>query len=223
MESPSASAQIRDMLLEEMSVGALVAGQKLPTERELAGRFGVSRTIVRDALTFLEAENRVSRHVGKGTFVTALRQPQIPDGSMDASPVKLIEARQAIESELAALAVMNATEADLRKIAQACSDLENASSLVEFERLDGEFHAAIAEATHNELLYGAYRLISQARDHPEWQRLKQKRHSARPARRHEVYREHRLIMEALTDRDAIGARSAMLQHLASVRTNLLGR
>lgn len=218
---------VKDYLMDGLSTGALVAGQKLPTERELAMRFHVSRTVVRDALNVLEAERRIVRHVGRGTFVAGDFPTEPPwalptSARADTSPSKLMEARAAIESELAALAVLNATEADLKWIRTVCQSLGEAAAPEDFEREDAEFHRAIAIATHNALLLNAYDLVAHARGDPEWRKLKAKRHLARPDRRLEVLEEHQAILVALEERDATAAREAVLAHLSKVRANILG-
>lgn len=222
--SSQATRPVLDFVSRSLSSGVLVAGQRLPTERELAMQFRVSRTIVRQALTVLEAEQRIVRHVGRGTFVANGSAPAVPEergGRIDASPSMLIEARCALESMLAEIAVLNATEADLAGIGAACEALGEAESPLAFERADAAFHRAIAEATHNGLLIAAYDLIASGRQGSEWRKLKQKRHAARPERRPEVMHEHRAILAALTERDADAARLAMLDHLQRVRANLL--
>jgi DNA-binding FadR family transcriptional regulator len=224
----TSAEQIKSHLASELSLGALAAGQKLPTERELASRFNVSRTVVRDALILLEADRLIIRQVGRGTFVAdalasagaADAPPELPAGM---SPAALLEARSVIEGELAALAVLNATEADVEMISSCCGALPAAKTSTEFERLDSAFHRAIAVATHNPLLLAAYGLIASARDNPEWRKLKRQRHQANPRRRAQVQNEHQRVVDAIRNRDAAAARRHMLAHLNDVRINLLGR
>ena len=219
--------QVRDYLTGELATGALGVGQKLPTERELASRFQVSRTVVRDALVLLEAESRIVRQVGRGTFVAPLSLgaggPARGTETPLASPSALLEARSVIEGELAALAVLNATVQDLEALDAACRATATAATPADFERLDSAFHRAIAAATHKPVLMAADEVVESARDNPEWRKLKVQRHLARPSRRAEVQEEHQRVVAAIEKRDAAGARRHMLAHLNAVRINLLGR
>lgn len=217
---PATAEQVRDYLAESMNAGDFVAGQKLPTERALSDQFGVSRTVVREALLLLEAQRRIVRHVGRGTFVAD--QPDA-DSAAEFSPAELIEARMVIEGELAALAVLNASERDVEKIRSMCESLDYGASPTEFEIYDCAFHHTIAVAGQNALLLAGYNLVAAARQNVEWRRLKALRHETRPNRRAEVLDEHHSIVDAIKARDGFRAREAMLHHLYRVRMNLLGR
>jgi DNA-binding FadR family transcriptional regulator len=212
---------VRAYLADGMTAGRFTAGQKLPTERELAERFSVSRTVVREAMVMLEANRAIVRHVGRGTFV-AEAAPANAD-TAEVSPAALIEARAVIESELAALAVLNASHRDITAIHTACEAFDPSAGTQEFELYDHAFHRAIAVAAKNALLLASHDLVAGARKGSEWRRLKAISHASRPERRSEVLREHRAIVEAIESGDGAGARQAMLQHLHRVRMNLLGR
>lgn len=229
------SAQtIRDFICEGIASGALRGGQRLPTERALAERFAVSRAAVRRALTILEGEARITRHIGRGTFIADQLDPSCPPAQTvngetgtavirnDTSPSKILEARAVLEVQIIELAVVNATEADLETIRDVCESLENASSPAEFERLDADFHRCIAAATHNVLIVGAYDLVNAARRSPEWRKLKERSGLSNPGRRARVQDEHRAIVQALAERHSLEARQAVRTHLAQVRENLLG-
>ncbi|MEF2554335.1 FCD domain-containing protein [Aurantimonas sp. A2-1-M11] len=212
---------VRDYLADSMATGLFTAGQKLPTERELAERFSVSRTVVREAMVMLEINRSIVRQVGRGTFVAeATPSSPVP---LEFSPADLIEARTVIESELAALAVLNAGDREIEAIRAACESLDPDATTQEFEFYDCAFHRAIAVAAKNALLLAGYDLIATARMGAEWRRLKAFRHASRPERRGEVLSEHRAIVDAIEGRDGAEARKEMLQHLYRVRMNLLGR
>jgi DNA-binding FadR family transcriptional regulator len=224
--------QIREFLRGGLSGGQLAPGQRLPTERGLAERFEVSRAAVRHALTVLEVEGWIQRRAGSGTYlkpsesngdaVISSKSANAMTMALATSPSQILEARASIEVKLAELAVVNATEQDLRSIRRCCDQLAADLTPEDFEHCDRMFHRSIAVATHNELLLGCFDLLNAARDNPEWRKLKSRRHRAAPERRAAVEQEHRAIAEAIADRDIDAAKSSTLEHMARVRMNLLG-
>ncbi|MGD1880303.1 MAG: FadR/GntR family transcriptional regulator [Kiloniellaceae bacterium] len=224
--------EIREYLRGGLSAGQLAPGQRLPTERGRAERFAVSRAAVRHALTVLEVEGWIQRRAGSGTYlkpaesngnaVISSKSANAMTMALATSPSQILEARTALEVTLAELAVVNATEHDLRDIRSYCAQLSADLSPEEFEISDRLFHRAIAVATHNELLLGCFDLLNAARDNPEWRKLKSRRHRAAPERREAVAREHQAVVEAIAARDIEAAKATTLEHMAKVRLNLLG-
>ena len=103
------SEQLADALAVSIRDGQMSAGQKLPTEQALVERFGVSRTVVREAMSRLKTLGLVESRQGSGAFVMATSQAALeqlslePDGSVDAV-IQMVEVRRALEAESAALA-----------------------------------------------------------------------------------------------------------------------
>jgi DNA-binding FadR family transcriptional regulator len=95
---------------------------------------------------------------------------------------------------------------------------ENADSFEQFEHWDGALHQAIADATHNSFVLSVFRLMNEVRERAEWGQLK--RRSLTPERRRAYELEHRALVAALRERDALAARKAIALHLAHVRRNL---
>lgn len=219
------ATRVREHLAGQIRAGRLQHDERLPTERHLADSMGISRAAVREAFAAMESEGLIRREVGRGTFVT---MPEDPVGRflsplrLEASPAKLIEARFVIEPQMVELAVVNATPSDVVALHAQCDLLQGARSSAEFETLDRAFHRAIVEATRNPLLTAIYDALNAARETPEWRKLKEHRFVDRPERRPHVIAEHRAIVAGMEERDAAGARAAMLAHLGSVRVNLLG-
>src|SRR5271155_585514 len=100
--------------------GSMPAGAKLPTERVLAKRFRVPRSVVRKALLPLEIEGRVTRQVGRGSFVSNGHEEQraVSTDPVDTSPAELLDACLTCYPQMTELAVATATAADLRAIEQ---------------------------------------------------------------------------------------------------------
>lgn len=212
------AATVQDYLLEAMASGMYGPGAKLPTERALAEKLNVPRSVVRDALSILEAQKRVVRIIGSGTYVSS--EPPVSEGpgSGKASPSEIMATRMIFEPRLALLVAANADAADFERMEECNRRAEASDDFAEFERWDAALHQAIAEATHNRLIVSIYGTITATRDLAEWGELKRR---SITAERREIYRaEHREIVAALRARDARRAEAAIAAHLARVRDNL---
>lgn len=195
----------------------LQPGDKLPTERELAARAGVSRAVVRSALAQFEDQGMVIRHVGRGTFLTPTETPASTSGP---SPVQIMTARMVIEPQFMPLVVASATTEDFAEMQRCLHGGTTVKTSAEFERWDTELHHSFALATHNAVLISVSQLLISTRRGPVWGGLKQRTFSPE---RHRCYcGEHDAIVDALTDRDADAAQDAMRTHLRTVRATLLG-
>jgi len=221
----SLSNPLRDAILDRLQSGHWRAGDRLPTERELSERFGVSRTTVRKALLELKQQGLIEQTVGSGTFVaedvgSRLGRRVQQDSSQHTSPAELMEARLAMEPAIIDMAIRNANQADLQRMDACCAYAESAQTLEDFEHWDAELHQAIADAAHNSFVANVFNLMKTVRAQGDWGQLKKK--SVTPERRVAYQLEHRAIVEALRDRDAARARELTLAHLLHVRQNLLG-
>lgn len=217
---------IRRFVLQGIASGALKPKQKLPTERQLADDFAKPRSAVRKTLLILEAEGRLLRHVGRGTFVadTGTGPTSETRGvDPDVSPAELLDARLAFEPSLVPLVTSNATSADFRRMEEALSAAAATLTLDAYEQQDDAFHLAIAQATHNSLLIQTAMVLSAARSNADWGLLKQRSGTFDPVRRAEVRAEHLGILEALKQRDEDLSRERLHAHLMSIRIKLLRR
>ncbi|MDD7941011.1 FCD domain-containing protein [Actinomycetospora lutea] len=217
-------ARLRTLLDQGLSDGALRTGSKIPTERALSESLGASRGAVRAALAELEREGRITRHVGRGTFLAELGRdlalPPGANGPLQTSPAEIMSTRLVLEPEVAALAARHATQADIDHV-EHCLRRGNATTTYEeFEAWDSALHRAIAAAAHNGLLLRLFDTMNAARDLPVWGNIK--RRSATPERRRGYESCHGEIVTALVERDPDAAREHMRAHLVDVRTNLLG-
>jgi GntR family transcriptional repressor for pyruvate dehydrogenase complex len=138
----------------------LGAGDRLPSERELASQFGVSRTVVREAVRALAAKQLVDVSVGRGTVVRAPSARSAAESmkallmmqASDAGVNKVSEVRHIVEAEIAALAAARRTEKDLRELHSILDETRQHLDEPEvYINSDVAFHAALARATHNEL------------------------------------------------------------------------
>lgn len=194
---------------------------RLPTERELCTLFGISRRAIRKALDALEAEGIVWRRQGKGTFVG---QPPDPNGHLaaiiapDTDPVSVMEARLALEPEIAALAARRATKEDIARLRALAERTSRARDADEAELWDGSLHRLIARIAGNPILRTAFTLVNDVRSQQRWQ---QERHRARsPEVVAEYDKQHLKIISAIDSRDEDVAREAMRAHLRTLTANL---
>ncbi len=194
---------------------------RLPPERTLAERLGTSRGEVRKALAVLEAEGRVWRHVGKGTFATlgattgapATRADPVAELARATSPPEAMEARLILEPEIARRAALRATAVQVAELRRLSAAMRAAASWPDYEELDFRFHELIADAAGNRLLLEVERLVNGVRRAVVWGHLA--RRPQGPSPDYHSFDEHDAIVDAIATRDRRGAFEAMRRHLDS--------
>ncbi|MEV7648215.1 FCD domain-containing protein [Arthrobacter sp. NPDC089319] len=196
--------------------GEMSAGSRLPAERTLATELACSRNDVRQALAHMESEGQITRHVGRGTFLTSTSISAAD--SSTASPVELMNARALLEPEIAGMAAVTANESDFREMLRCLEGGENNDDYHEFESWDMALHRSFAAATHNVIILSMMDLLHTSRNDPVWGDLKRKSFNHSTCQEYRL--EHRAIVEALMKRDRDQATAAMAQHLASIRNNI---
>ena len=225
--STDTAFRLKEMLLADLRRGRWQPGERLPAERQMMEAFQVGRSTVRRVLTQMKDMGLITQSVGSGTYLApdALERLAQAAPAADAmlptlgtSPAELMEARMAFEPALVEMTIRNANSADFAIMEQCLAKAEAAASFEEFEHWDGALHQAIAEATHNSFVLTVFRLMHEVRERAEWGQLKRK--SLTPERRRAYQHEHRLLVNALRERDAPLARKAIIEHLMHVRRNL---
>ena len=200
--------------------GEYPAGGRLPPERELAERFGVSRPTIREAIIALEALGRVEVKTGSGVYV--LEAPSSRHGVyMDISAFELTEARALIEGEAAALAATMISNEQLSELEQALHEMadESADGKLYSEMADQKFHHIISQATHNKMLTTVIDDLWYVRDHS--QPIHDAHQSICETDGKARVLEHQEIFDALKKRDAAAARAAMHAHFARLLNKLI--
>lgn len=222
------------LILAESGRDGAGHGTRLPTERQLALDLGVSRAAIRHAMALLQAEGRVSREVGRGTFLrgrepgepgpepTAGETPEtaVDEGPADYAPADVMAVRRLFEPTAMSLVVAWATARDFGEMDRCLRGGERAADHDEFEVWDAALHRSMIAATRSPLLIRLYSEVERARHGRMWGDLK--RRNATAARRDEYRRDHEEIVAALRLRDADRATAAMRTHLARVSRHLLG-
>jgi len=196
---------------------------RLPPERELAELLGVKRAELRKGLAVLEREGQVWRHVGKGTFVGP-KPPQLVDISdlaLRSNPIQVMKARIGLEPELARLAAINATAAEIGTLAELNAACRVSTTWREYEAYDARFHHEIAEAAHNPILLALFDTLNAVRRAVTWGRPRPSQSS--PPADHHSFEDHARIVDAISHREPAAAAEAVRRHLQNVEDRLIGR
>lgn len=217
-EGQGALTQLRAYLAQQN----LPTNARLPPERELGEILGVSRGELRKALAALEHEGELWRHVGKGTFLGARPAEEISTVAVIAhqtNPREVMQARLAIEPEIAGEAALNATAEDIAEMWLCLKGSESAATWRHYENWDNRLHRTVAEAAHNSVLLALFDTLNAVRRAVVWGRLRVD--YDRPPANHHSFAEHRALVEAIAERDLKATATAMRVHLLSVQTHLL--
>lgn len=215
------SHRITSYITDRIDSGSWAPGDRLPTDRELAARFAISRNTVRRTLEQLEQEHRIVRQVGRGSFVAGTTSPATdrnPPG--DTSPAELMELRLLVEPQMAELIVLRATARDVAALEECLHKSEAARSLHEFEKWDEALHYTLTRCTRNNGLIAIIDSINAQRNQPAWINLKKQ--TLTPGVRQTYQQQHRDIVDAVRQRDRELTRERMKAHLQEVRRHLLG-
>ena len=189
-------------------------GSKLPNENELSESMGVSRTTLREAISFLVAQGVLDIRRGKGTFVAE----NLPNPGMDLTALAgvrsrvrakdLFEMRLIFEPATVALACQRASDEELRLIRRKAERVEEiADAGGDWPLADQEFHWAIIKSSHNEYMRRLYPIINSAVN--EILQISQNRQQMQDI----ALRDNRMILDFLLRRDEAGARYAMSIHM----------
>ena len=210
-------SQIHELIKD----GRLKAGDQLPSERELAETFKVSRTSVREALRALETQGLMVTRTGMGTFVADLPTESLVEllaklliEAKDAL-ADIFEMRKLIEPQIAALAAERASKRDVERMREILrKQREQISQGVMAGEADAGFHFSIGQATQNQalqkLVSGLMELLSHSREES----------LQTPGRSVASLASHTRILSAIEDHDKGRARKAMLHHIEKVEQNI---
>ncbi len=221
VQSTKVFEHIAAQIEQQIMVGDLRSGDRLPTERELAEQFHASRTAVREAMKTLAQKGLVDMRPGRGTIVIDGTSRALSDSlgrlmrvNQMESERSLVEVREIFEPEIAALAAERATEADIADLQLAVATMEtHVAEADAFITADNRFHQVLARASQNALILTLMdpimALLAEQRKHifgvdggPE---------------RGQIY--HKLILDAVIRHDPAAARAAMCDHLRQVRAD----
>ena len=225
-------------LRQMIASGDFNGSGRIPPERLLASELGVGRRSLRRALEVLEREGRISRHQGRGTFISgyengetggSLAPRAARNGSGRAaapslaiehifdhtSPMEVIEVRLAIEPVMARLAAFRASQAEIDKLIAIAGDTRAAPDSARYEEADMRFHRTIAEVARNALFLAVFDTLHASQRDSGWRRLGE---NANCFKRQSVYADfHQEISAAIAARQGEKAESLMQRHLSDVQ------
>jgi DNA-binding FadR family transcriptional regulator len=212
VESPRLYRQIADQLRQLIERREFPIGCRLPPERELAEKLGVSRPSVREALIALEVEGRVRIRMGSGVYVAEPARSPPPQAIAAEGPFEILEARRLVEGAICAEAADKVTPQHLAELDDILAQMaEPGLGSDRLVALDRAFHVAIAAILGNAALARCVGELFDQRMSPYFEKLA--RYFENDASWRAAIGEHRAVRDALAARDAAAAREAMHGHL----------
>jgi GntR family transcriptional repressor for pyruvate dehydrogenase complex len=214
--------EVVQRLTTEITSGKLAPGERMPTEQEMIAAFGVSRTVIREAVAALRSEGLVVTRQGIGTIVAdGTRRPfrlDLDELRSIAEIVEVAELRTGVEIEAAGLAAERASSAALKRMEEAFKEVDRAISRGE-DAVDQDFafHCSIAEATGNPQFRRFLDFLGRFIIPRQMIRSEAVAGENRPAYLRRIQNEHADIRDAIRTRKVTDARAAMRKHLLNSR------
>lgn len=223
--TPIKSKKLYLLIIEQLksliNEGEYRPGDRLPTERDLAQRLGVSRAPVREALVALELVDVVEGRVGEGWFVKGATDSASERSIRGHPPSDILQARLLVECAAIEQAARDIDDDDLIALNRAVEEFEDE---IDGGRQDGQadrgFHLTLARASGNAVFPDVVALLWDLQNEQFFNRLEVVTGRQRERLRRYL-EEHRAMYQALAARDAPRARAAMQQHLEGVYKDLL--
>jgi GntR family transcriptional regulator, transcriptional repressor for pyruvate dehydrogenase complex len=214
----SLSADLVDQLKERIKSGALVSGDRLPTERLLGLELGVSRTVVREAVARLSAEKWVEARQGSGVYVMTPPPEAFQVSAVELEDLRdvmrLLELRLAVETEMAGLAAKRRSARDIVNLKAKCAAIaESIEAGGDGTQADSALHAAIAEATRNHYFIRFTEFLGARLVPPRALAIRQGENNERLKYLDKIQTEHEAIVLAIENGDVHAAREAARNHL----------
>ena len=213
------SAEIADLLRQNVQSGKLTPRERLPAERLLAKTYGVARGTIRGALNQLAEEGLIEIRPGSGTYILDNGPKFISSAIESATPLELIDARFALEPHICRLAVMHARKQDLEKAENLLLQMDHSLfDPARFATLDTIFHTLLAQSTGNQLLIWMVEQINGVRNQDQWARMRHLTLNENSIA--EYNRHHRAVFDAVRSREPERAAVIMKKHLETARLSL---
>ncbi len=219
--SPPRSFEVVARRIVALIQAEYAVGRRLPSERELAQGFGVSRPTIREAILSLQMVGMVQVRHNSGTYVTSCREMTEVRTLEGFGPFENLQARQMVEPQIAALAARSASAVQLADLAGTLAAMRHEHALGrEADGADHRFHVLLAEASGNGILVSLSDSLWRGQIESRiWQDI----HSTMPMERYRPtwLHDHEAIFHAVEHRSARRASSAMTRHLGNIRDALM--
>jgi DNA-binding FadR family transcriptional regulator len=227
VRSRKVSAIAAEQIVEAIHRGDFPVGGRLPSEFELAEQMGVSRPSIREALSALQAMAIIESRSGSGNYV--LCAPSALDETRavgliesEAGCLEVMEAREALEPAVAALAAEKAAKAkpSVAKLREALTQMGEFAAKNDFEeyfQADKAFHRALADAAGNPLVSAALALLIDTMDQKVYREFTRHYYLRNVTDLQHVVDLHRQILDAVEEEDGATARSKMVEHWTRMR------
>lgn len=213
---------IAAQLENDINRGVLAEGSKLPSERNLAESYGVSRNVVREAIRMLSEKGFIEVRAGRGAYVCKPNQKNLSDcltvvvENSSASLEEIVEAREVFELSVLPWAIQRTTEEDIEKLRDLYEQMQQSrKKSKEYARLDMEFHMALVRCAKNQvltLLAGSVYNMAQSNLFLMT--------TLNPERIESAQREHKEMIDGLALRDENRVRGALHDHIQCIREQI---
>lgn len=210
--------KVAEQLRTLIDNGVFKVGDRFPAERALADKLGVSRPTIREAMIALELSGLIEIRTGSGIYVAEKKEPVTMDPvSHGIGPFEILEMRYFLEPEICALAAARISDEQISYLQSIIEKIEDPDIDDEtFEALDGELHAAIAEASQNTAMQASIKWLWKLRIESVFKQctleaIKQQGH---------CIDEHKRIVSAIAQKNPEKARAAMKAHLDNATTTI---
>ena len=211
--------QVARSIAASIAEGRYVPGDRLPSERGLADSFGVSRPTIRDAMIALEFQGLVEARQGSGVYVMARGKAEDDASEAEVTALELTEARRLFEGEACALAAAAVSDEQVAALERMARELAALAGAEDGERLEHDFHLAVAHATRNAAIVAAVEEIWTLRR--QFSDCGHQLRRVRLADPQGFAEAHHRIVATLRDRDPKEARRVIHEHLNSTVEALL--
>ena len=213
------TAEVASSLRKDIVQGQRVAGDRLPSERDLAETYGVARGTIREALSQLAQKDMIEIRRGSGAYVCYDAVQTANAAISNARPLELIDARFALEPHICRLAVLQARPGDLARADEILNAMdESVLDPARFAELDKTFHKLLSELTGNSLLIWIMGQINSVRAEDQWARMRVLTLNEPVITQYNA--QHRQILNAIRTREAERAAKLMKDHLETARLSL---
>jgi len=213
---------VMEQIMNLLKNKELKPGDQLPSERELAEKFSISRGSLREAFRVLESRGLIKSKPGGGRFIRELKKDTIINAeniilSLEKSSIlELLEAREMFEVKIAEVAAQRAIQEDIELIKKSLSNAKKEEKLDDKEmKRDTEFHIAVARASHNFVFINILKL------HLDLLRETRGKTWQISGRKKEQQQEHQNIFKAIKEHNSKKASETMLKHLIGVRKAIM--